>query len=251
MKILKKIGSWTGKTVLALSAVYLLLNIYTYVRESGKPKILFIGDSVTDAKINYKLWHPYSLFRYCYAWKLPIYHEALYAHGGWCRLVGEKKGWNWYNSGSGGARLAENGRYNSIVRRVEVLTRMKKFDYVIVSGGINDLDDDHWIGGDRTYSIQALREICSTLKGTKAKVGFIIPYYTGNAHGKMGVYGDMMRQVCEEYHVPYLDQRESVVRLDTPEGVRTYGIDGKDRLHCNEQAYEILSESICRWLDTL
>lgn len=232
-----------------LAAAYVLANIWTYVQDMGKPTILFVGDSVTDAKIEYKLWKPYSLYRYCYAWKLPFYHEALYAHGGWCRLVGERKGFNWYDAGSGGATLADNGQNNAIVKRVKELAHLKDFDYIIVSGGINDLEYNHWMGDDNTSSIQALREICATLKGTKSKVGFIIPYYTGKHVDAMRKYGDMMRSVCEEYGVPFLDQRESAVRLDTKEGMMRHGIAGKDWLHCNEAAYQILADDICRWME--
>ena len=234
-----------------LGAAYVLMNVWTYVQDMRKPTILFVGDSVTDAKIDYKLWRPYSLYRYCYAYKLPFYHEALYAHGGWCRLVGERKGFNWYNAGSGGATLADNGCRNAIVKRVKELVKLKDFDYVIVSGGINDLPYNRWIGDDNTYSIYALREICSTLKDSHTKVGFIIPYYTGKYMNEMQKYGDMMRLVCEEYGIPFLDQRESEVRLDTKEGLRMFGIDGKDRLHCNEEAYQILADDICKWIDSL
>lgn len=245
------IGKKCRRLVLLLASAYLMLNIWTYLQDLGKPTILFVGDSVTDAKIDYKLWKPYSLYRYCYAYKLPFYHEALYAHGGWCRLVGERKGLNWYNAGSGGATLADNGARNSIVKRVKELVKLKDFDYIIVSGGINDLRYNKWNGPDNTYSIQALREICATLKATHAKVGFIIPYYTGEFVDDMRKYGDMMRHVCKEYGVPFLDQRESVVRLDTKEGIKMYGINGKDWLHCDEEAYQILANDICRWMDNL
>ena len=83
--------------ILALSFAYAVMNLITYLLDRGKPTILFLGDSVTEAKIDYTLWHPYTLSRYAYAYKMPFYHEALYAHGGWCRLVGEKRNFNWYN----------------------------------------------------------------------------------------------------------------------------------------------------------
>lgn len=244
------VGCLKRATLAALATVF-LMNVYTYVMDFSKPTILFVGDSVTDAKINYKLWRPYSLYRYFYLYKLPFYHESLYAHGGWCRLVGERKGLNWYNCGSGGATLADNGKPNAIVRRVKQLTKLKDFDYVIVSGGINDVRYNHWVGDDNSYSLHAFREICATLKSTHAKTGVLIPYYIGHDKGMLHNYGDSIKVLCEAYGIPYLDLRNTEVRLDTKEGRKAYGIDGWDWLHCNEKAYQIISDSICKWLDTL
>lgn len=238
--------------VLVACAAYALLNLYTYLQDKDKQAILFVGDSVTDAKIDYTLRRPYSLWRYCYAYRLPIYHETLYAHGGWCRLVGEREGLNWYNCGSGGATLADNGKHNTIVKRLKTLARTRHFDYIIVSGGINDLPLNRWEGNDDTYSLHAMDNICSTLRQTGTKVGFIIPYYVGKSNmDEMQRYGDSLQAICQRHQVPFLDLRTSRVRLDTPDGIRRYGIKGTDWLHCNEEAYQILTDTICQWLKTL
>lgn len=239
-------------TLFVLCAAYALLNLYTYLQDKDKKAILFVGDSVTDARITYTLFRPYSLWRYCYAHHLPIYHETLSAHGGWCRLVGEREDLNWYNCGIGGATLADNGKRSAIVKRLKTLVRTRHFDYIIVSGGINDLPLGRWEGDDNTYSLHAMDDICATLQQTGTKVGFIIPYYVGKSNmEEMQRYGDSLQVICRRHDVPYLDLRNSIVRLDTPDGIRQYGIKGTDWLHCNEKAYQIIADTICQWMKTL
>lgn len=222
-----------------------------YSKLDGK-KILFAGDSITEA-IDY-----------------------IDGYGGWASRVGFANYMDWYNSGKGGATIS-TVHSNRIISQVEDW-KDEDFDYVILQGGINDMNREAPLG-EMTDSFDvddfdiatyagALEELFyyTKLYNENSKIGFIITYQTPNSNWGEEVadrdeLAELTRRICDKWEIPYLDLYDGVVyengtvktyseilKVDT--GEHFYQQE-RTQVHLGSSGYDIISKYISIWIKTL
>lgn len=155
---------------------------------------------------------------------------------------------------------------NSVVKSY----KNKEYDYVILHGGVNDIhqevelgtyeDDDFsgnydistFLGGLETYIYTAKKQ------WPNAKIGYIVNYATPLKHPELNdlypdYYSSMMK-VLDKWQIKYIDlysgstldgtKYSDLLKVDTQD----YLIDD---LHLNADGYELISQYIYEWMNTL
>ncbi len=210
-------------------------------------------------------------------------HTAI---AGWPGRLAKAYSMTFKNYGIGGHQIScFLGRgdappiYNQINKQISAQTAKEReaVEYVILNGGINDVNrdgvqigamTDDFDGFDiRTYA-GALEQTFATARRAypNATVGFIILFKMPLAVQRtpaedtpcrdmdtMRDYVDITMAICEKWGVPYLnmfDDAEFNELLQTNDGNTPY-MDRSDMLHLNAAGYELTMPYVAAWMESL
>ena len=182
---------------------------------------------------------------------------------------------DWYNSGLGGATIAKSKRH--ITDQI-IDSKDDYFDYVILQGGINDMDRVVSLGTmsdsfdvedfDNSTYAGGLEELFyyTKLYNKDSKIGFIITYQTPNSDWGDEVvdrseWAKLTREICNKWEIPYLDLYDGVVYENGV--VKTYSEilkvetgelfhnQARTQVHLSGAGYDVISKYISIWIKTL
>jgi len=234
-----------------------LESVYTqkiYINNSNKlegKKILFVGDSITEANRN------------------------LDDFKGWAGRIGLRNYMDWYNVGVGGATIAKTD--NHITNQI-IDNKDNNYDYILLQGGINDMNKAIVLGEisdsfdvedfDNSTFAGGLEELFYYTKkyNPDSKIGFIITYQTPNSNWSDDVrdrskQAKLQREICDKWKIPYLDLYDGIVYEDSEsktysqilkvdKGEHFYNKDPED-VHLSSSGYDIVSKYIDVFIKTL
>ena len=184
-----------------------------------------------------------------------------YAGGDGKSTSGFVTDWNKYlgfsiivNAGYAGSTWSETTGGGGLKRAKDLISSGIVYDVIILAWGTNDdtggdgTIDDPASDAEGCTMVAAMKWIITNLRNTfkNTAIGVIIPP-PKNAEDGMKVRGDLMVQVCELLHVPYVDMREYISISDL----------GSDTVHLGAGAgkYGAAEASlilrICQYGDTL
>ena len=217
-----------------------------------------------------------SIFRNYYAQMAPkvgmpqTYEKAIYvagdslhayAGGDGISTAGFMTNWNQYlgfsiivNAGYAGSTWSETTGGGGIKKAKDLISAGTVYDVIILAWGTNDDNagngtiNDVASDTEGATMVAAMKWIITNLRNTfkSTAIGVIIPPPKGTEDG-MKTRGDLMIQVCELLHVPYVDMREYISISDL----------GSDTVHLGTGAgkYGAAEASlilrICHYGDTL
>lgn len=184
-----------------------------------------------------------------------------YAGGDGFAAPGFVTNWNRYlgfsmvtNAGYAGSKWSETTGGGGIKRAKDLISAGIVYDVIILAWGTNDdtggngTIDDPASDSEGCTMIAAMKWVITNLRNTfkSTTIGVIIPP-PKHAEDGMEVRGNLMVQVCELLHVPYVDMREYISISDL----------GSDHIHLGTGAgkYGAAEASlilrICQYGDTL
>ena len=184
-----------------------------------------------------------------------------YAGGDGISTAGFMTNWNQYlgfsiivNAGYAGSTWSETTGGGGLKRAKDLISSGIVYDVIILAWGTNDdtggngIIDDPASDAEGCTMVAAMKWIITSLRNTfkSTAIGVIIPPPKGTEDG-MKTRGDLMIQVCELLHVPYVDMREYISISDL----------GSDHIHLGTGAgkYGAAEASlilrICQYGDTL
>ena len=184
-----------------------------------------------------------------------------YAGGDGFSTSGFVTNWNKYlgfarvtNAGYAGSKWSETTGGGGIKKAKDLISAGTVYDVIILAWGTNDdnagngIIDDVASDTEGATMVAAMKWIITNLRNTfkSTAIGVIIPPPKGTEDG-MKTRGDLMIQVCELLHVPYVDMREYISISDL----------GSDTVHLGTGAgkYGAAEASlilrICHYGDTL
>lgn len=173
------------------------------------------------------------------------------------------------NAGKSGWYIS-NGKNKKWIRSIIKEYKNKKFDYVILHGGINDIHFDIELGiyNEKDFSgkyntntvLGGLEKSIYTIKKQwpNAKIGFIVNYDTPlvypDYNNKYNEYYTYMKKVLDKWNIKYID----LYAGSTPDGIKyseLLKVNSKeylcDGLHLNKAGYDLISPYIYDWINTL
>ena len=159
-------------------------------------KVGFFGDSICSADVERN-------------------DPRLSAVRGWAGRIGVTNDMDWINYGVSGASLSNCRNQNTIINQLKN-AQNRKFDMVILHGGVNDAWDAVPVGeaGSTDLSTMAggLEQVLTFVEEhfPDAMVGYIINFKFTNAHkgaklNDMGEYVRVIKEICDEHGVKYFD----------------------------------------------
>lgn len=184
-----------------------------------------------------------------------------YAGGDGKSTSGFVTDWNKYlgfsvvvNAGYAGSTWSELTGGGGLKRAKDLISAGTVYDVIILAWGTNDdtggngIIDDDASDADGATMVAAMKWIITNLRNTfkNTSVGVIIPPPKNTDDG-IKIKGDLMIQVCELLHVPYVDMREYISISDL----------GGDHVHLGTGAGKYgtaeasLIMRICQYGDTL
>lgn len=197
--------------------------------------VLFCGDSI------------------CYGYGEPSKADA---DKGWAGRIGQKYNMDYINAGVSGASVSSTRGGNRIINQLS-RNKDKKFDYVILHGGVNDAWDVVKLGefiedDNKRFNFGkfagAMEQLLVYAKETfpDAKIGYIINFKaTGCESGvikNMDEYVKIIKLACRKYNIPYIDMyNDASVEAAMKPLTKEFLPDG---IHPNSSGYEILTPYI-------
>ena len=256
-------------TVLDVPLMSISLNSDTFLRMkdeylSGYYKNMFTSDDFKNIFRNYyaqmapKVGMPQTYGKAIY-----VAGDSLHAYAGGDGIstAGFMTNWNQYlgfsiivNAGYAGSTWSETTGGGGLKRAKDLISSGIIYDVIILAWGTNDdtggdgAIDDTASDTEGATMVAAMKWIITNLRNTfkSTAIGVIIPP-PKNAEDGMEVRGDLMVQVCELLHVPYVDMREYISISDL----------GSDTVHLGTGAGKYgaaeasLIMRICPYGDTL
>lgn len=212
--------------------------------------ILFVGDDFSRAK-----------------------HDDYYGYAG---RIGFGNYMKWSNTGRSGATIAKTSRRHITDQIIE--NKDNNYDYVILQGGINDMDKDVLLGEmsdsfevedfNNTTFAGGLEELFYYTKkyNKDAKIGYIISYQTPNSDWGEKVNDRLeqvllIKKICDKWEIPYLDLYDGLVYEEGK--IKTYSeilkVDTGENFYkeritevlLNTDGYNTISKYIGIWIKTL
>ena len=209
--------------------------------------VLFIGDSITEASFENAV-------------------PGLADIAGWPGRVGYTNGMEWINAGVSGATLA----YGIAGQMEDYAAMNRKFDYIVIHGGVNDAGFNCSVGSVSSYSVDSLladTNLNHTPYGSyasgleraivyakqnfpEAKLLYIMNYklkssndaynkFTNGNYANLPNYFAVGKKVCEKWDVAYVDlyNTEKLSAQMQYETRHTIG----DELHPNNIGYDMIA----------
>ena len=182
----------------------------------------------------------------------------------------------WSNTGRSGATIAKTSRKHITDQIID--NKDNNYDYVILQGGINDMDKDVMLGEvsdsfevedfNNTTFAGGLEELFYYTKkyNKDAKIGYIISYQTPNSDWGEKVNDRseqilLIKKICDKWEIPYLDLYDGLVyeegkiknyseilKVDTGENFYKEKI---TEVLLNTEGYNTISKYIGIWIKTL
>ncbi len=195
---------------------------------------------------------------------------------GWAGRIGLHYGMTVTNKGRDGASVSTVRGENRILTQINSV-KNKKYDYIILHGGVNDAMDSAVVGNmvEDSFEISdfntatfagGLEELFYYAKeyfGEDAKYGYIINFKTpksgwGGATRNMKRYVDITIKICEKWNIPYLDLyndddfNDNIMKVSTGENLNEFTENNiADYLHPNTSGYDVLYPVIGEWMENL
>ena len=206
-----------------------------------KKSVLFVGDSICEARCEWG--------KDLVGWpgRIMAYNE----------MTGD-------NKGVSGASVSNCRGSNTILAQLAA-SRSKKYDFVIIHGGVNDAWDAAPVGV-MTEGFNAQLDLATFAGGLEAtfkyakqafkdaQFGYIINFaITRKGIGKlddMSEYFDMAKLICDKWDIPYIDLysdedfNKNVLKNNSTVNV-------PDLIHPNTAGYDIIAPVINDWMKTL
>ena len=163
---------------------------------------------------------------------------------------------DWYSYSDDGKTITNSD--NSIINDLDKISN-NNFDYIIITGGINDLINKEDLGNLESTRINtyagALDYIFTELKANNknSKIGFIIPYDVKDL--EQDVIVDLNKKVCEKHNIKYLNLYDGEIfegnsRVSYKELLKNEKITKKD-FSLSSVGYDTISKYISIWIRTL
>ncbi len=223
----------------------------TYNNPLAGKSALFLGDSITEAKSDGNI--------------------------GWGGRIAAENGMTYLNAGSGGAALS-TVKDNRVITKFNE-TRLNKYDYVIMQGGVNDAVESAPIG-EVSYSFEVEDFDTATFAGgleelfynarkhhANAALGYIINYATPNSEQggntrDMSAYFEVAKKVCDKWNVAYLDlysgsveedgetlsYSDDILKVNTAEYML---LNDPGEVQISSLGYDVIAPYIGEWMKTL
>lgn len=224
-----------------------------YINNDSKledKNILFVGDDFSRAK-----------------------HDDYYGYAG---RIGFGNYMKWSNTGRSGATIAKTSRKHITDQIID--NKDNNYDYVVLQGGINDMDKDVMLGeisdsyevedfNNKTFAGGLEELFYYTKKYNKdAKIGYIISYQTPNSDWGEKVNDRseqvaLIKKICDKWEIPYLDLYDGLVYEEGK--IKTYSeilkVDTGENFYkekitevlLNTDGYNTISKYIGIWIKTL
>ena len=226
---------------------------------SGK-SVLFIGDSITEASFENAV-------------------PGLADIAGWAGRVGYTNNMEWVNAGVSSATIGSTDASYGIMNQMKPFAEMgRKFDYIVVHGGVNDCGFGYSIGSMSTSTVDKIVANPNLVSGTNyaaglertfayirenfpdAKVLYIMNYrlksendaynkFTNTNYARLGNYFTVGKQICNKWGVSYVDLYNNE-KLYTQMQYQTRLAIG-DELHPNNIGYDMVSPYISAMLRSM
>ncbi len=192
-------------------------------------------------------------------------------HYSWTNYIKDTYDIEVYNMGVNGRRLGKINKLYLDIENTDDTLKEKKFTYVILHGGINDVGGDVPIGTYDPYDFSGNYDTDTFLGGLemylydaiktwpKSKIGYIINYKnpkdSKRPNEKTKKYFDLLKEVLEKWQISYIDLYEGVSNDGKRYSEDLLKVDTTiylfDRLHLRKEGYEIISPYIYEWMKTL
>ena len=203
---------------------------YNYFEELEGKEIAFVGDD--------------------------IFRASNDNFGGFASRVGLANYMDWYSYSSNGKTITETD--NSMINDLDTISN-NNFDYIILTGGINDLINENELGNLESTSIGtyagALDYIFTELKekNKDSKIGFIIPYSVKGLDQETLV--DITKRICEKHNIKYLNLYDGEIfegnaKVSYKDLLKKEKITVSD-FSLSSLGYDTISKYISIWVRTL
>lgn len=221
--------------------------------EQAKPSplkdlnVLFVGDSICEAYVE---------------WNTLGYTKEFC---GWAARIEKSDGIHGTNYSKSGASLSNCRGTNTILAQLQKAAG-KKFDLVVLHGGVNDAWDGAPVGKmetgfdasfDKTTFGGGLEATIAYAKKTfpDAKLCFVINFALpaatkGVSLTDMSAYFALAKKICDKWNVPYLDLYNNN-EVNTALQVATSKTYLHDHIHPTSKGYDVLSPYIAEFLRSL
>ena len=203
---------------------------YNYFEELENKKIVFVGDDISNANAD--------------------------NYNGFVGRVGFSNYMDWYSYSKNGKTITDSD--NSIIKDIDKINK-NNFDYIIITGGINDLIKKVDLGNLESTSIStyagALDYIFTELKenNKNSKIGFIIPYAVKDLDQDTLV--DLTKRICDKHNIKYLNLYDGEIfegntKVSYKELLKKEKITTED-FAISSLGYDTISKYISIWIRTL
>ncbi len=203
---------------------------YNYFEELENKKIVFIGDDVTRASND--------------------------RYGGFAARVGLANYMDWYNYSSNGKTITDSD--NSIINDLDRI-KNEEYDYIIITGGINDLLTEKELGnlesisngtyaGSLDYIFTRLEE-----EHKDSKIGFIIPYEVKDLD--LDNLVELTIRICDKHNIKYLNLYDGEIfegnnKVSYKDLLKKEKIT-EDNFSLSPAGYDLISKYVSFWVRTL
>ncbi len=208
-----------------------------------KKSVLFVGDSITEGRVEWNRG------------KTIV---------GWPGRIIEGNKMAGVNKGLSAASISNCRKDNTILAQLKAESK-KKYDFVIIHGGVNDAWDSAPVGTiskgfdaelDMSTFAGGLETTFKYAKETfkDAQFGYIINFKINRPDvGKladMSEYFDIAKQICDKWEIPYLDLYSDE---DFNNNVLKYKetVNLPDKIHPNSAGFDIIAPVINDWMRTI
>ena len=203
---------------------------YNYLEDLENKKIIFLGDDIIQASND--------------------------KYGGFASRVGLSNYMDWYKISKNGKTISETD--NSIIKDLDRI-KDEEYDYIILTGGINDLLESREVGNLESTSIGtyagALDYIFTRLKEEHkySKIGFIIPYNIEDIEQDNIV--EITKRICDNHEIKYINLYDGeIFEKDTKVSYRDLlknEVINEEDFSLSSLGYDKISKYISIWVQTL
>lgn len=201
-----------------------------------KNKVIFLGDSITQSKVQ-----PGGYI---------IRIDSM------CKKEGKGESYEFVAAGIGGNKVYD------LYLRLEDDVLAKNPDVVVIYIGVNDVwhKSSHGTGTDPDKFVKFYQAIIDKLKTKNIKVILCTPAVIGEKtdfsnpqDGDMNQYSNFVRSIAQKNGLPLVDLRKSFLDYNlknNPEN-KDQGILTKDRVHPNEKGNQLVADEIWKAIKAL
>lgn len=213
--------------ILALGAFVLLVVLASFVRADKKKKVVFFGDSITQAGVAPKGY-------------ITVMQGMLQAQGVNYDLIG---------AGIGGNKVYD------LYLRMDSDVIAKSPDIVVIYVGVNDVWHKrmYGTGTDADKFEKFYRALIHKLQANNAKVIVCTPAaigektdFSNEQDGDLNKYCNIIRHIAQDEHVPLVDLRKFLLDYNVANNPNNVdrGILTTDGVHLNDKGNQLVAEQM-------
>ncbi|WP_336515689.1 SGNH/GDSL hydrolase family protein [Pollutibacter soli] len=210
-------------------STFLIVSSFSYIKRQEKKKVVFFGDSITQAAVN---------------------------PGGYIDVLNKKLSEQNLSSKYEliGAGIGGNKIYDLYLRMDSDVLK-KNPDIVVIYVGVNDVwhKASSGTGTDQDKFVKFYNAVLAKLKAQKIKVIVCTPAVIGERNdfsnqqdGDLNRYSNLIRNIAQEQQLPLVDLRKVFLEYslaNNPDNKES-GILTTDRVHLNPKGNEIVAEQM-------